>query len=144
MDRKPAHHSAFYEELGENIRNHRKRRKLSQDELAKLVSLTRTSLTNIEKGRQHPPVHTLCDIADQLKVDVSELIPSPAPLQETFDVRMSAVGQTLGENELAFIETAIKGGAPYADTEKQNSSDDTKTSGGQQRHKPSRTPDADR
>ena len=57
----------FYPQLGENIRKYRKDRHLSQERLANLVGLTRTSLTNIEKGRQHPPLHTLCEIIEQLQ-----------------------------------------------------------------------------
>src|SRR5271169_4349163 len=67
----------FYQQLGAQIRKFRKHQKLSQDVLAKLVGLARTSLTNIERGRQHPPLHTLSEIVAHLKVDISDLLPSP-------------------------------------------------------------------
>jgi transcriptional regulator with XRE-family HTH domain len=98
---------AFYKYLGASIRTNRERLRLSQDELARSVGLTRTSLTNIEKGRQHPPLHTFCEIAQRLKVDPSALLPSrdeplPAP-----DVKAIAQKQVRGDNELDFIAAAI-------------------------------------
>jgi len=99
----------FYRHLGAKIRKFRTQRKLSQDGLAKLIGLTRTSLTNIEQGRQHPPLHTFCEIVEQLRVDISELLPSPTAIHEPTDLKSLAGVQVRGENELAFIETAIKG-----------------------------------
>ncbi|MBL8824601.1 MAG: helix-turn-helix transcriptional regulator [Planctomycetia bacterium] len=73
-------HNAFYEEVGRRIRDARKRRKpvLTQEGLAGLVSLTRTSITNVEKGRQKFLLHTLADIAAALHVDPASLLPQSA------------------------------------------------------------------
>ncbi len=65
----------FYAALGDRIRTARLRCGLSQEELARQVSLTRTSVTNIEKGRQKVLVHTLVDAARVLKVPVESLLP---------------------------------------------------------------------
>lgn len=65
----------FYQLLGENIRHARKTVNLKQDALASYLGLSRASVINIEKGRQHPPLHQLNDIARILKVDISSLIP---------------------------------------------------------------------
>jgi transcriptional regulator with XRE-family HTH domain len=118
-----AQQAAFYQQLGANIRKYRKRRELSQDALAKLIGLTRTSLTNIENGRQHPPLHTFCEIVEQLKADFSELLPRPLTSTEPVDVRAMLRRQVRGENERAFIETAIgiKGKGSHGDTKKKNS-----------------------
>lgn len=40
-------------DLGPEIRRLRKTRRLSQEQLGKRVGLSRTSVTNIERGRQH-------------------------------------------------------------------------------------------
>ncbi len=118
MKKETPQNAAFYQQLGTNIRKCRNLRKLSQDALAKLVGLTRTSLTNIEQGRQHPPLHTFCEIVDQLKVDISELLPLRPTPREPFDLKTLAGSQVRGEDELAFIETAIgaKGGKSHGDT----------------------------
>jgi DNA-binding XRE family transcriptional regulator len=69
---------AFYDEVGRRIRDARKRRTppLTQDELARSVGLTRTSITNVEQGRQKCLLHTLADIAAALHVEVGSLIPA--------------------------------------------------------------------
>jgi DNA-binding XRE family transcriptional regulator len=71
---------SFYQEVGRRIQEARKRRKprLTQEGLSQLVSLTRTSITNVEKGRQKILLHTLIDIAEALQVQVEALIPQSA------------------------------------------------------------------
>lgn len=128
---------AFYQQLGANIRTRRKRLNLSQDALAQMIGLTRTSLTNIENGRQHPPLHTFCEIAEQLKVEPSALLPRRAAEPEVVDVKAMAGQQIRGENELAFITTGIgiKGENPNGDTKKKDRGDGTGASRGEQGHR---------
>jgi transcriptional regulator with XRE-family HTH domain len=51
---------------------------MSQEAFAKAVGLSRTSITNIERGRQPISLHTLYFMADILGVEASDLLP-PAP-----------------------------------------------------------------
>lgn len=69
--------TVFYEEVGRRIREARKRRKppLTQEQLAEQVKLTRTSITNVEKGRQKFLLHTLAEIAVALEVQPASLLP---------------------------------------------------------------------
>ncbi|OPY71426.1 MAG: anaerobic benzoate catabolism transcriptional regulator [Syntrophorhabdus sp. PtaU1.Bin050] len=110
MNKKPADHDIFYQQLGVNIRKHRKQQGMSQETLAQSLDLTRTSLTNIEKGRQHPSVYTLCEIGRYLKVGVSELLPQISPQEKPIDLKVLIGGQVQSRKERDFIETAIKGG----------------------------------
>ena len=66
---------AFYAEVGQRVRKARDARGLTQEALATLVSLTRTSITNIEKGRQKLLAHTIVDLATALKVSPATLLP---------------------------------------------------------------------
>ena len=100
-------HGEFYRQLGANIRKNRRTLRRSQDELARAIGLTRTSLTNIENGRQHPPLHTFCDIAEQLKIDPSALLPVRAAPVQTIDFMAAAEKQVRGNNELNFITAGI-------------------------------------
>lgn len=120
-----AQQAAFYQQLGENIRACRRRSNLSQDGLAKLIGLTRTSLTNIENGRQHPPLHTLCEIVAKLKVDIAELLPRPPAAANAADIAAMAGSQVRGANELAFIQNGIgiNDRGSHGDTETQNTGD---------------------
>jgi transcriptional regulator with XRE-family HTH domain len=70
-------HVAFYAEVGRRVRLARERAGLTQDALAGRVSLSRTSVTNIEKGRQKVLLHTLCNLADALGVTPEVLMPEP-------------------------------------------------------------------
>jgi transcriptional regulator with XRE-family HTH domain len=62
----------FYKALGARIRE--LRGPLSQEQLAKIVKLTRTSIVNIEAGRQKLLLHNLFKIADALGVRPTELL----------------------------------------------------------------------
>lgn len=65
----------LYVPLGRKIKEVRERVGLTQASLAEASSLSRTSITNIEKGRQHLPLHTLYVIAQALGVKVADLLP---------------------------------------------------------------------
>jgi len=67
----------FYREVGRNIKARRDELGLSQEALASQISLTRTSITNIEKGRQKFLLHTFMDIASALGVPAPSLLPKP-------------------------------------------------------------------
>ena|ERR1700738_3990094 len=71
------HQRTLYRELGSKIRQGRERQGLTQDALAKRVGLSRTSITNIEQGRQTILVHQLVEFARALNVDTAALLPSP-------------------------------------------------------------------
>ena len=64
----------FYAAVGQRIAKLRTGR-LTQEALANRTGLTRTSIINIEKGRQQILLHTLMDISRALQVPVGDLIP---------------------------------------------------------------------
>lgn len=66
----------FYSEFGRLVRSHRNRLKLTQGQLAERIGLSRTSITNIEQGRQKILLHQLYQLADALQINPSTLLPS--------------------------------------------------------------------
>jgi transcriptional regulator with XRE-family HTH domain len=64
----------FYAAIGGRIAKARTGRQMTQEALAIKASLTRTSIINIEKGRQQILVHTLVDIAQALQISIGDLI----------------------------------------------------------------------
>jgi transcriptional regulator with XRE-family HTH domain len=68
----------FYAEVGRRVRQARERVGLTQEDLAARVSLSRTSVTNIEKGRQKLLLHTLYGLAAALQVSPVALLPGSA------------------------------------------------------------------
>lgn len=64
----------LYEMIGNQIRQLRKKSRFSQEQLAAKLDLSRVSVVNIEKGRQHPTVHLLIDISRILNVPLSTFL----------------------------------------------------------------------
>jgi transcriptional regulator with XRE-family HTH domain len=69
----------FDRALGERIRAARERAGVKQDQLAQAVGLSRTSITNIERGRQGVQAHLLVRIAAVLGGPPADLLPRLAP-----------------------------------------------------------------
>lgn len=65
----------IYKEFGKLIKKSRRAANLTQAGLAKRVGLSRTSITNIEKGRQHINLHMLYVLSDSIGVRPSDLLP---------------------------------------------------------------------
>jgi transcriptional regulator with XRE-family HTH domain len=66
----------FLEAFGRAVRDLRHERGMTQAELAARLSLSRTSITNLEKGQQSPPLSMLPEIASALGTDPLRLIAS--------------------------------------------------------------------
>lgn len=60
--------------LGRNVRAHRKRLGLSQEQLALEADMKRSYLSDLERGTRNPSVKALGRIADALKVPAHELL----------------------------------------------------------------------
>ena len=78
MKNRDADTDLLYRAFGDLVRQHRTRQpELTQEKLGDLVGLSRTSITNIEKGRQHVALHQVLALADALKVRPEALLPKP-------------------------------------------------------------------
>jgi transcriptional regulator with XRE-family HTH domain len=67
-----------YSFFGSRVRALRERRNVTQEELARRVDLSRTSITNIEQGRQRVLLHQIFDIATALDAAPGDLLPKSA------------------------------------------------------------------
>lgn len=65
----------FYAQLGICIKEAREERGLTQEALGNSVGLSRTSITNLERGKQKVLLHTFVNIANVLKVNPESLLP---------------------------------------------------------------------
>jgi len=63
----------FSRAFGRKLRDARKEAGLSQGDLADRVELSRTSITNIEKGAQQPSLKLALKLADEVGVPLSDL-----------------------------------------------------------------------
>ena len=69
----------FYREFGDRLRAARNARGASQGDIAAGVGLSRTSVANIERGRQRLSLHLLLEFARALEVDPCDLLPPSHP-----------------------------------------------------------------
>lgn len=68
----------LYAELGRRIQRYRRMQSplMNQESLAKRVGLTRTSVTNIERGRQKVTLDTVYRLCEVFGISIAELMPA--------------------------------------------------------------------
>lgn len=66
--------SIDYRTVGLRIRRNRLEHKITQEELAFLVSTSAAYISNIERGRKRPSLEKLSEIADILGVTLNDLV----------------------------------------------------------------------
>ena len=71
MDEK---HKIFLKKLGKNITKIRKRKKLTQVQLADIANMDDSSIRRIESGRNNSSIVILLRLAEALEVTLKELI----------------------------------------------------------------------
>ena len=56
--------------------------RLSQEELGKILGLTRSTVANIESGTQRASLHNIYEICAQYNLELSDLLPGVADMQK--------------------------------------------------------------
>ena len=109
----------FYRALGEQIRLARKAAKITQAQLANVAGLSRTSITNIETGRQPIYAHTLARVADVLGKPIIDFFPRTKRLQVASDASEQLQRLDAGKRRwvVRILETANPREAPPDGTE---------------------------
>lgn len=75
----------LYRELGKRLRAARRDAELTQAALAQRIGVSRTSVTNVEQGNQHIPIHVLYQLAGALGVSPASLLPEESALDAPSD-----------------------------------------------------------
>ena len=70
--------------LADNIRQLRERRGLTQQQLAKISSVPRPTIANLESGSANPTLNVLIKVAAALSVSIEELIGAPRAQAQFF------------------------------------------------------------
>lgn len=107
-----AENDGFYEEVGRLVRKKRTERRMTQEELGAAISLTRTSITNIERGRQKLLLHTLTAIAEALRVAPGDLLPDNTTGSES---KLDRALQERPQPEREWIKTALNSARTRSD-----------------------------
>lgn len=101
----------LYRLVGERVQRLRRKADLTQEGLANRVSMTRTSITNLEKGRQKLPLHQLLHVAEALDVDLKDLIPAREELgiAKTIKIRVGETEAEVLPKTARMIERMVQG-----------------------------------
>ena len=67
-------------DIGKNIKRLRLRQRMTQDELAERLFVTRQTISNYETGKSKPDVEMLAKISEIFKIDVQQLIYGLQPI----------------------------------------------------------------
>lgn len=67
------HTSTFHKNFGKSVQNLRKKKGLTQEDLAEEVGVDRSYMGFIERGEKNPTLDKVQKIADALDVDAGEL-----------------------------------------------------------------------
>lgn len=81
----------FYTELGARLRNKREALGLKQSDIAEAAGISRTSLTNIECGRQRILVDQLSLICHRLGVSAAEILPAEVVMPKTAQSKLAKI-----------------------------------------------------
>jgi transcriptional regulator with XRE-family HTH domain len=96
------------EEFGRLVRAARNREGLTQSQVAERVGLSRTSVTNIEKGRQTVLLHQIFLFASALGMAPQDLLPMGATESEDRLPERAVRAMPKDEQDRAFVTRVIQ------------------------------------
>jgi transcriptional regulator with XRE-family HTH domain len=73
--------SKLYKIIGRRLKQRRKELGMTQSELAETIGHLRTSVANIEAGRQKAPLHVLFTLSNELGIELASIIPTNAEVE---------------------------------------------------------------
>lgn len=78
----PNFNSVLYQILGSRLKARREELGINQFDLGEKAGIGRTSISNIEQGRQKPPLSIIYKICNELNVDVHVILPTHSEIEE--------------------------------------------------------------
>lgn len=100
----------IYKEFGCRLRDARKAADMTQESLAEQVGLSRTSITNIEKGRQRIPLHVLFLLASAVGVHPATLLLERKETHKPAVIDKRTLKTPLKQDELDYVTTLVASG----------------------------------
>ncbi len=107
-------HYNLYVSIGKKIKDARKKARLSQEGLAKKISLSRSSLSNIEIGKHQPSLYTLYELALALNCEIQDLLPSiedyksKSEIDEKYSKIFYALPEDSSKKTLSILKEILK------------------------------------
>jgi|SRR5579864_1646693 len=105
----------FYREFGKKLSEARQAAKITQAALAQSVGLSRTSIVNIEKGRQPVPIDLAIRMATSLGTGIVDLLPESNPISSMEDIASEL--KRISPDARPWVERVISGSVFRKDSE---------------------------
>jgi transcriptional regulator with XRE-family HTH domain len=86
---------SIYQLVGSNIRKRRVKKGLTQEFLGDQVGLSRSSITNVEQGRQTILLHQFIELARVLGAEPQELLPENRPKESQIPMEIARLVRRL-------------------------------------------------
>ena len=100
---------SFYSEFGRRLRNARAKAGLTQAELATQLDLTRSSIANLESGRQRIQIHLIPVISRILSTSAESLLPGGEGLPRSEEKSLAGVSlNSISETAQKFVLDALE------------------------------------
>lgn len=97
-----------YSEIGQHIRNSRKSKGMSQEDLAELINISTTHMSHIETGKTKLSLQVFADIASALNVSADELLQGELTNQnERFCKKIETILSRCSTKEAQIISDTI-------------------------------------
>jgi transcriptional regulator with XRE-family HTH domain len=109
--------TVLYKDFGRLVRDHRRRVRVTQSQLGERIGLSRTSITNIEQGRQKVLLHQIFALAESLEIRPEALLPAVTPsemsprIEEKLDKHLKGTEKDWARR---IVASGSKGGRPHA------------------------------
>jgi transcriptional regulator with XRE-family HTH domain len=85
----------LYKVIGENISRYLKMKNVKQSDLASKLDKNKASISNIISGNRQVSLHFLIDIAIELNIEPSLLIPSSEEIKVIFEEKSTSMNKIL-------------------------------------------------
>lgn len=98
----------LYNLIGERVRRQRIQVDMTQAQLADAVGVLRTSIANIEAGRQKPPLHLLYKLCMELGVEVADILPSNAVISQPTIITVEGTPKEVPPKTAEFLKQLLE------------------------------------
>ena len=82
----PNFNSVLYQILGARLKARREQLGINQVDLGDRAGIGRTSISNIEQGRQKPPLSVIYKICKVLDSDIQNILPTYTEIQDNISI----------------------------------------------------------
>ncbi len=100
----------LYHLIGENVKRQRVKVDITQAQLADAVGVLRTSIANIEAGRQKLPLHLLYKLCIVLGVEVVDILPRNMAISQptTTSINIDGVAKEVSPKTAEFLRQLLE------------------------------------